>query len=168
MGKMNVSARRVRPSRSAGTVFPLDLVKNRLRGPSNAATSADIEAVDRGEARTVACMFRGTYGPYPRRFRQQMLDLMPDGPIVRPFWYAIRRSKFRIEDPILSASVRPRNPRTDWKVRATGMYASGSPLEWAGFVVIQCQTSPGVLEFAVPRPDVPLLLHYLKGIMHVI
>src|ERR1700680_2492128 len=167
MGKMSISARRVRLSRSAGTVFPWDLVKNRLRGPSNAAISADIEAVDRGEARTVACMFRATYGPYPRRFRQQMLDLMPDGPVVRPFWYAIRRSKVRIEDPILSASVRPRNPRTDWKVRATGMYASGSALEWAGFVVIQCQTSPGGLEFGVPRPDVSLLLHYLDGIVHV-
>ncbi|SRR5713226_9788589 len=157
----------VRPSRSAGTVMPRDLLRNRLRGPSKAATSADIEAVDRGETRTVACMFRGACGAYPRRFRQQMLDLTPDGLVVRPFWYAIRRARFRIDPPVLSAHVRLRNSKTDWNVRSTGIYAPGRILEWAGFTVICCQISQGVIEFAVPRPDVPLLLHYFSRIMPV-
>jgi hypothetical protein len=38
-----------RMRRLAGRVMPLDLVRNRLRAPSLAATAADIEAVDRGE-----------------------------------------------------------------------------------------------------------------------
>lgn len=162
---MNVSEQRARPPRSAGTVFPQDLLRNRLRGPRNDALAADLQALDSGQARTVACLFRGTYGMYPKRFRQHMLDLFPGGPTVRPFWYSFRRRRFRIAEPITSARVRPRDPRTDLNVRATGLYAAGKPLGWAGFEVVQCRTVQGLIEFAVPRPDVPLLLHYFNDIV---
>ena len=132
-----------------------------MRAPSPAATAADIEAVERGEGRTVACMFRSTYGSYPRRFRQKMLDLTSDALVLRPFWYSLDRRRLTITERVLSAQVRPRNSRTDWNIRATGVYAPGSRLEWAGFEVVSCQTSAGTLEFAVPRPDVPLVLHVL-------
>jgi hypothetical protein len=70
--------------RSAGTVMPFDLVRNRMRAPSPAAMTADIEAADRREGRTVACIFRGTYGSYARRFKQKMLDLTSDALVRRP------------------------------------------------------------------------------------
>ncbi len=151
-----------RVRRSAGTVMPLDLVRNRMRAPSLAASAADIEAVDRGEGRAVACMFRGTYSSYPRRFKQKMLDLTNDALVLRPFWYSLSRKHLTITEPVLSAQVRPRNFKTDWTIRAAGMYAPGSRLEWAGFEVISCQTRSGTLELAVPRPDVPLVLHVLQ------
>ncbi len=151
-----------RLSRSAGTVMPLDLVRNQMRAPSPAATAADIEALDRGEGRTVACMFRGTYGRYPRRFRQKMLDLTSDALVLRPFWYSLNRRPMTITERVLSAQVRPRNFKTDWNIKATGVYAPGSRLEWAGFEVVSCRTSAGILEFAVPRPDVPLVLHVMN------
>jgi hypothetical protein len=148
-----------RMRRSAGTVMPLALVRNRMRAPGLAARAADIEAIDRGEGRTIACMFRGTYGTYPRRFKQKMLDLTRDALALRPFWFSLNRKHLTITERVLSAQVRPRNFKTDWNIKATGMYAPGSRLEWAGFEVISCQTSSGTLEFAVPRPDVPLVLH---------
>jgi hypothetical protein len=52
--------------------------------------------------------------------------------------------------------------KTDWNVRATGLYAEGRPLYHAGSVVIACRTPSGTLEFAVPRPDVQLVLHVLQ------
>jgi len=108
--------------RSAGTVMPLDLVRNRMRAPSSAATVADIEAVDRGEGRTVACVFRGTYGIYPRRFKQKMLDLTTDALVLRPFWYNPNSKHLTITERVLSAQVRPRNRKTDWNIRATDVY----------------------------------------------
>jgi hypothetical protein len=100
-----------RLGRSAGTVMPLDLVRNRMRAPSSAA-AADIEAVERGEGRTVACMFRGTDGSNPRRFRQKMLDLTSDALAIRPFWSSLDRRRMTITERVLSAQVRPRDSRT--------------------------------------------------------
>lgn len=156
-----MSNRRERFRRSAGTVMPIDLVRNRMRAPNQAARAADIEAVDRGEGRTIACLFRGTYGTYPRRFKQKMLDLTGDSLVLRPFWYGLNRKRVTIAEPVLAAQVRERNFKTDWNVRAAVEYAPGRRLEWTGFEVISCQTSSGILEFAVPRPDVRLMLHVL-------
>lgn len=161
---MNSSSQGTRPNRSAGTTYPIDVLRNRFRGPSRAAVDADIRAIDNGEARRIACQFRGTYGSYPRRFRQHMADLTPKGLVIQPFWYSRRRPIY-IEEQILSAEVRSRNLRTDWNVRTTGAYARGGILEWAGFEVIHCGTELGSIELAVPRPDVPLLLHYLNRLV---
>jgi hypothetical protein len=34
---------------------------------------------------------------------------------------------------VLSAQVRLRNPKTDWNIRAAGVYGLASRLEWTGF-----------------------------------
>jgi hypothetical protein len=60
-----------------------------------------------------------------------------------------------------AAHLRPRVNRTDRNVPATGVYRQGGFFGYSGFEVVQCKTSSGLLEFAVPRPDVPLMLHYL-------
>jgi hypothetical protein len=159
---MSAGLRRVRLPRSAGTTYPQDILRNRNRSRREAAVSADLEAIERGEGRTVACLFRGSYGRYPRRFRQQMMDLAPGGLVVRPFWSTLIRRRYRISEPVTEAHLRPRNRRTDWNVRAAGVYAPGAPLDWAGFSVVHCVTSGGFIEFAVPRPDVPLVLSYLR------
>lgn len=151
-----------RPRRSAGTTYPIDVLRNWFRGPSQSAIDADIAAIDGGESRRVACLFRGTYGSYPKHFRQHMADLTPTKLLIQPFWYSIRRRRIRVDERILSAEVRPRDLRTDWNVRTTGAYARGGILEWSGFEVIHCSTELGSIELAIPRPDVPLMLHYLN------
>ena len=157
-----MGAARQRWPRGAGTTTPVEVLRNRFRAPNAKATAADIAAVDRGEGRTVACLFRGSYGRYPRRFRQRMMDLTLGSVVLRPWWYSLHRKPMVIAEPISGAHVRPRAFKTDWNVRATGLYGAGQPLEYAGSVVIACQTPSGTLEFAVPRPDVRLVLHVLQ------
>ena len=125
-------------------------------------TDEDIAAIERGEGRTVACLFRGLYGDYPRRFRRKMLDLRPDGMMVRPFWSSLSRTRFHLNEQIESAAMRRREFRTDLNVPMTGVYSKGGSLHYAGFEIIQCRTPHGLLELAIPRPDVPLVLHYLR------
>ncbi|HSR83708.1 MAG TPA: hypothetical protein VLM11_05945 [Streptosporangiaceae bacterium] len=91
-----------------------------------------------------------------------MLDLTPATLTLRPFWYSLSRATIVIAEPISGAHVRPREFRTDWNVRATGLFSKGQVLEYAGSTVITCQTPSGTLEFAVPRPDVNLVLHVLQ------
>lgn len=153
---------RQRWPRAAGTRTPVDVLRNLFRPPSPEATAADIAAVDRGEGRTVACLFRGSYGRYPRRFRAQMMDVALGSVELRPWWYSLHRKPIAIAEPISGVHVRPRAVKTDWNVRGGGLYAEGQPLDYAGSVVIACQTPSGTLEFAVPRPDVPLVLHVLQ------
>lgn len=156
-------SRRTRFRRSSGTATPLDVIRRGFRPPSQAAVSADLEAIDHGDGRTLACFYRAEYGGYPRRFRRKMLDLMPAGLAFRPFWSSPSRTRFQIDaGEIMSAHMRPRSHRTDLNVPATGVYQQGGSFSYAGFEVIQCQTSHGLLELAVPRPDVPLVLHYLN------
>jgi hypothetical protein len=63
------------PRRSAGTATPFDVIRRGFRPPSKAAVSGDISAIDRGEPRALACLYRGTLGGYPRGFRRKMLEL---------------------------------------------------------------------------------------------
>lgn len=156
-------ARRQRLDRSAGTATPIDVLRRGFRPPSRVAMAEDIRAIDRGEGRTVACLFRGMYGAYPRRFKRKMLELTPDCLIVRPFWSSPSRSRFKIgRDEITDGQLRSRSFSTDINVPATGVYSPGGIFGWAGFDTILCKTSSGMLEFAVPRPDVPLFLHYIS------
>src|SRR5580698_10065941 len=112
--------RRSRFRRSAGTATPLDVIRRGFRPPSSAALSADISAIDRGEGRTVACLYRGSFGAYPKRFRRKMLDLHPAALIFRPFWSSLSRSGFRIpRGETISAAL----GGTD---RATVFYSPGS------------------------------------------
>ena len=123
----------------------------------------DISAIDRGEGRTLACLFRGFYGEYPRRFGHKMLDLAPDALVVRPFWSSPFRAKFRIpREDITSAHPRPPRVADSGKVLDDGIYPAGAVFEWSAFVVIICESAGGKFELGVPRSDVPLILHYLN------
>ena len=133
---------------------------------SKDALAGDIEAVDRNVTLRIVSLFRATYGSYPKRFSQRMLDLSPDGIVVRPYWSDPRRRVFRVAEEIIDARVRPRNPKTDWNIRATGVYAEGGVVSHIGSEVITCRTELGTLEFAVIRPDVPLMLHYINHKRH--
>ncbi len=91
-----------------------------------------------------------------------MLDLTPDGLILRPFWSSPSRSRFRIKEAIVSAGVRQREGWTDLNVPMTGVYQRGGIFDYAGFETIHCETLVGIVESPVPRPDIPLVLHYLR------
>lgn len=154
---------RKRLRRSSGSaITPRDLLRISRRESREAASAADITAIDRGEGRTVFCYYRGTYGSYPRRFAGCMLDLTPDGPVIRPmlffrsFWQQIP-----IAEQIIGTRVRPfDSQREALQLGSTGQLARGGLLEQSGSVVVSCQTSGGLLEFAVRRPDVDLVLHF--------
>lgn len=149
---------RPRIRRSAGTATPFDVIRRGFRPPGKGAVSGDISAIDRGEPRVLACLYRGTLGGSPRRFRRKMVELHPDVLVFRPFWSSPSRTRFRIQrGDILSAD--PARPD-----RATAMYSPGAgTFDYAAFDVITCHLAGGNLDLAVPRPDVPLVLHYLNA-----
>jgi len=142
--------------------MPSDLMKHGVRAPSQEAIAADLKTVDANTAIRTSCLFRGTYDGYPRQFTlfPCMADLTPEGILLRPMWLIGR--KFRVTEEIVDAHVRPRNPRTDWNLRATGAYAADGRLSYLGLEVITCRTAGGTIEIAVPRADVPLMLHYIS------
>jgi len=145
---------------AAGTRNGWETLKGGFLPPKAAARRADIAAIDRGEARRVACLFRGLYPPYSARFQVRKMDLTPDAVILRPFWYSPDRLVVRIAETVNASYARPRDPATDHRIRNVGNYREGKPLGYAGFTVVVCETPRGRLEFAVPNPDVPLVLHY--------
>ncbi|HTX81782.1 MAG TPA: hypothetical protein VME44_06355 [Streptosporangiaceae bacterium] len=151
-----------RVRRAAGTRSGWQTVLAGFRPPSAAATRADLEALERGEARAVACFFRGSAEPYPGRFVFRQLVLAPRGLTLWPLWFTPDRKVIRIGEDVLSAHVRPRNPNTDRKIRSAGNYRPGRPLGYAGSSVVLAETSNGWLEFGVPNPDVPLVLAYFQ------
>jgi hypothetical protein len=95
-----------------------------------------------------------------------MLDLTPQGPVVRPILLlSFLWRRIPITDQVISVRVRPfENEREARKLLSSGQYAPGGVLQQAGSDVVACQTSHGVLEFAVRRPDVPLMLHFFNRI----
>lgn len=161
---MSAPPNRRRYRRSAGTASPIDILSRGLRPPGKSLLAADISAIDGGEGRTLACLFRGSGGKYPRRFGRKMLDLAPDALVIRPFWSSPIRSTFRIpRADITSAHLRPPRLEESGKVLDDGIYPVGAIFEWAAFVVVICDLADGRLELGVPRPDVPLVLHYLSS-----
>jgi hypothetical protein len=157
-----MTARSPRIQRAAGTRNEWDLLKAGFRRPKAAAGRADIAAIDHGEGRQVACFFRGLYPPYSARFRFRKLDLTPDAVILRPLWFTPDRRTTRITETVTATYTRPRDPATDHRIRSYGNYRAGKPLEFAGSTVVVCMTARGRLEFAVPNPDIPLVLHYFN------
>jgi hypothetical protein len=154
---------RERLQRSSGTgVTARDVLRTWKRLSREAASAADIAAIDRGDGRTVFCSYRGLYGSYPRRFAGCWLDLTPDGPVIRPMLlFRFLRQRIPISEPVIGARVRPfDNQREALQLVGAGQYATGGLLEQSGSVVISCETSGGLLEFAVRRPDIDLVLHF--------
>ena len=92
-----------------------------------------------------------------------MLDLAPDGMVFRPFWSSPSRSRFHVTEEFQSVAIRGREGWSDLNVPMTGVYRKGGTFEYAGFEVVQCRTAGGLLELAIPRPDIPLVLHYLRA-----
>lgn len=146
-----------RPRRSAGTATPFDVIRRGFRPPGKSALSGDLSAIDQGEHRVLACLYRGTLGGCPTRFRRKMLELHPDVLIFRPFWSSPSRTRFRVQRADI-LSTDPARPE-----RATAIYSPGAGIyDYAAFDVITCHLAGGKLDLAVPRPDVPLVLHYLN------
>jgi hypothetical protein len=158
--KIGGTVRSPRIPKAAGTRSGWDVVKAGFRSPKAATGRADIAAIDRGEGRWVACLFRGLYPPYSARFLLRRLELTPDAAILRPFWFTPDRHDTTITETVTAAFTPPRDPGTDHRIRSYGNYQAGRPLGYAGFTVIVCETPRGRLEFAVPNPDLPLVLHY--------
>jgi hypothetical protein len=144
--------------RASGTRNGMDVLGSFFRKPTASARDADIEAVRSGESRIVACVFRGLFGAYPHGFRFGKLSISRTSAEWRPYWWALNRRRWDIRAQVVRAYVRPRNPETDGRVRSTGAYAPDGWLSASGFSVIVCETPDGTLEFAVPNPDIPLLL----------
>jgi hypothetical protein len=154
---------RERLQRSSGTaVTATDVLRTWKRRSREAASAADIAAIDRGDGRTVFCYYRGLYGSYPRRFAGCWLDLTPDGPVIRPMLFLrFLRQRIPISEQVIGARARPfDSQREAYRVGGAGQYATGGLLEQSGSVVISCETSGGLLEFAVRRPDIDLVLHF--------
>jgi hypothetical protein len=152
-----------RVRRAAGTRSGWQTVLAGFRPPSAAASRADLEALERGEPRAVACFFRGSAEPYPGRFVFRQLVLAPTGLTLWPLWFTPDRKVIRIGEDVVSAHVRRRDPDTDGKIRSAGNYRSGRPLGFAGSSVVVGETAGGWLEFGVPNPDVALVLAYFQG-----
>jgi hypothetical protein len=152
--------------RSAGTVYsPLDAARVFIPGWRKRVQASDLAAIDRGEPRTVLCWFRGLYGNYRRKFYIYFLDMTSAGPVLRKnllFW---ERERIPITEGLVSASLRPpASPQEARRVRANGTpYGSGGPMDVVGRQIISCETTEGIVEFAVMRTDVPLLLHYITA-----
>jgi hypothetical protein len=113
----------------------------------------------------VVCWFRGLYGNYRRKFYPYFLDLAPGGLVLRKgllFW---ERQRIPITEGLVSASLRPpASPQEARRVEANGTpYGSGGPMDVVGNQIIRCKTTEGILEFAIQRTDVPLLLHYITA-----
>jgi hypothetical protein len=143
--------------------------KFRVTGKATeAALAADLEAVDEDVAVRIIGFIRADYGRYPRNFlTPRMIDLYSDGIAARPFSATLSWRTFQVTEDITEARVRPRNPKTDWNIRGVGNYATGGSLSHLGTEVITCRTHLGMLEFAVLRLDVPLMLRYLNRRMQV-
>ncbi len=92
-----------------------------------------------------------------------MIHLTPDGVLLRPLLLlSFLWRQVLIQDQFIFARVRPfANAGEQRKFLSAGQYAPGGRLEHVGTSIISCQTSQGVLEFAVKRPDVPLMLHFI-------
>lgn len=137
--------------RSAGTVYgPMGALRVIIAPWRRSAISSDINAIDQGDGRKILCWFRGLYGDYPHNFRQYFMDLSLDGMILRKYVLFTERQRILIADELLSARERrPLDFAEVWKL--------GTDLN----AIIVCTTPLGILEFALKRTDVPLLLHYI-------
>jgi hypothetical protein len=127
--------------------------------------TADMAAMDRGEAIVVGCYIRRLYGHQPQRFSGWLMELAPDGPVLyrKLFFLFVIRRKMPLPERILSARVRPFESQAEARrFASTGIFEAGSgPWEWAGSSILSCQTDRGMMEIAVGRRDVSLLLHYI-------
>jgi hypothetical protein len=107
--------------------------------------------------------FPRLFDPYPKKFGALgWLDLTTDGARWHPFRWQFWYKTWTFNDQILSVSTRGRNKDSDRRVWSSGTHAPDGSMSWAGYTVVICQTPGGALEFAVPNPDVRLVLSYFR------
>ena len=127
---------RAADKRSSGTAMtPWDLLRTYRRRSGDAASVADIAAVDTGEGRTLFCSYRGLFGSYPRRFAGCMLDLTRDGAVIPPLLILKRWQRIAISEQVTGAWVRPFDDKREaFRLGGGGQYARvaccSSPALW--------------------------------------
>ena len=101
-----------RTRKSAGTHGLIGVLRHPslMFKPSPEQSQGDLQAVRRGEARTVSCFLRGSFATYPRRLRQGTLYLSALDVHWVPFW-SVRRLPQQITGPVLSVTTRPADDR---------------------------------------------------------
>jgi hypothetical protein len=147
-----------KPQRSAGTRTLRDVLKALFRRPTSAQVQSDLDALQLGESRSVSCFLRASFGPYPRRVRQGMLDLTKSSAEWRPFW-SLRRRPLQLVLRVESISVRPPGP-AEWNVKKGGNAFGVVPVP--RFVTIVCKTGEGTVELTVVDVDVPLVTRFFE------
>lgn len=153
--------------RSTGTTRTFgEVATARRRKSREAGQAADIAAINAGVTVTVISEYRGNYGRYPKRFMGCYLDLAPGGLVIRPLLlFSYLWKQIPVKESVAGARIGEFSSRGEaFRMGGGGQYAAGMPLEQSGMVPIYCETSGGVLEFTVPRPDVKLVLYYLERI----
>lgn len=147
---------RRRPPKAIGTYGFLGVLRHpsRLfRSPKASEGAADIEAVRRGEARSVSCFLRGTFDPFPRKLKQGELELSSEAASWTPFW-SISRHPLALELAAEHVTTRPADSREPHVKKGEKVFGV---MPTPAFVVVNCTTSMGVLELVVPSADGPLV-----------
>jgi hypothetical protein len=147
-------------NRAAGSQTLTDVLRGVLRLPTRADSAADLVALCGGATRTVSCFLRGHDVRYPQICTQGTLTLGPGG--ITWVRYFEPGAPIEFHDPCTSMSLR-RIGLAERKVRA-GRRALGS-FAAPAFVVVVCETTRGVLECTVPRPDAALVVYALSTVI---
>jgi len=154
-----------RAPNAAGTYGFLDVLRHPsriVRPPKASDTRSDVEAVRRGEARSVSCFLRGTVEPFPRKLKQGRLQLSSGGVTWTPFW-SLSRKPVAIGLKVEGVTTRPsdsREPNVKKGGKALGV------VEVPAFVVVTCTGSSGALDLVVPSADEPLVSTYFRDRLH--
>jgi hypothetical protein len=162
---MLIGVSRERAPKAVGTYGFLDVLRHPsriVRRRKTSETSSDLEAVRRGEARSVSCFLRGTVEPYPHKLKQGRLQLSSRGATWTPFW-SFSREPMAIGLRVEGVTTRPadsREPNAKKGGRALGV------VEVPAFVVVTCTGSSGALDLVVPSPDEPLVSNYFRDRLH--
>jgi hypothetical protein len=73
------------------------------------------------------------------------------------------RQRILVSELVTRARVRPFESHGEaFHLAGAGQYAAGGLVQQSGSVVISCETSGGLLEFAVRRPDIDLVLPFFE------
>jgi len=154
------SMSRDRPPNATGTYGFLGVLRHPSRmvhAPEASEGVPDIEALRRGEARSVSCFLRGTYGPFPRTLRQGRLDLTGGTARWIPFW-SIRRDPLALDFSVQDVTTRPADSSEPLVKKGRSLIVVKEPV----FVVVTCTVSSGALDLVIPSADEPLVATFFR------
>ena len=144
---------------SAGTRSPLGDLAALSRKLRKVSSATDLEAVSRGQGRTVSCFLRGSMPPYPRHVKQGTLRVAAGDVSWRPTW-GLRRPTYAIHEKVRAVHFRAPG-RAEWNVKKGG--TAFGVITIPQFTVIVASTDRGVLEFTVPVIDADLVTTVLRS-----